>query len=188
MFGLVSVPRYQPPLRIALWKAFTHCDLQKEMPNPGTAFPGLYRAEEGWGLFHEGNNQAPHCLLLAKDSSSVHSRPRAGEQLVDSSEGAAIHYSRSCWTFCLEAAQKLGVTNIGWNVIPFPLFFLSEPLGPLPSVYCLREMQHNLASHLEPIYCVHTGDDSEKICLHAFNFDLPCWQNKTNLYKYFFIF
>lgn len=45
MFGLVSVPRYQPPLRIALLKAFTHCDLQKETPNPGPAFLCVYREQ-----------------------------------------------------------------------------------------------------------------------------------------------
>lgn len=41
MFGLVSVPRYQPPLKIALLKAFTHCDFQKETPNAGTTLPGV---------------------------------------------------------------------------------------------------------------------------------------------------
>lgn len=55
----------------------------------------------------------PCCLLLGKDSSSVHSQPRAAEQLVDSSEGAAMHYSRSCGAFYLQAARNLGVTNIG---------------------------------------------------------------------------
>lgn len=135
------------------------------------------------------NHLWPRCLLWkGRDWSSVCSWPRAAEQLVDSNEGAAIHYSRSSWAFYLEAAQNLGVTNIGWNVIPFPLFYLSQLLGPLPSVYCLREMQHSLASDLEPIYCVHTGDDSEKICLHVFNLDLPCWKSRANLYKYFFIF
>lgn len=128
----------------------------------------------------------PCCLLWkGRDWSSVCSQPRAAEQLVDSNERAAIHYSRSCWAFYLEAAQNLGVTNIGWSVIPFPLFYLSQPLGPLPSVYCLREMQHSLASDLEPIYCVHTR---EKIYLHVFNLDLLCWQSRTNLYKCFFIF
>ena len=70
-------------------------------------------------------------------------QPWAAEQLVDSSGEAAIHYSRSCWGFYLAAAQNLAVTNIGWSVIPLLLSFLSVP-SPLPSLYCLREMQHRV--------------------------------------------
>lgn len=168
MFGLVSISRYQPPLKIALLKAFTHCDFQKETPDAGTALPGVCgeQSKDEDCSIKGKHASVPHFLLLGKDSSS---------------EGAAICYSVSGWAFYLEAAQNLEVTNIGWSVIPFPLFFLSQPLGPLPSVYCLREMQLNLAFDLEPICCVHTRDDSEKICLHVFNLDLPCWQNETNL-------
>lgn len=43
MFGLVSVN--QPPLRIALFKAVTYNTLQEKMPNPDTAFPGVYKGQ-----------------------------------------------------------------------------------------------------------------------------------------------
>lgn len=92
----------------------------------------------------------PHFLLLGKDSSS---------------EGAAIRYSVSCWAFYLEAAQNLGVTNIGWNVIPFLLFFLSQPLGPPPSVYCLREMRPLTLSQ----FAVYTAEMTLKrfVCMFS---------------------
>lgn len=53
----------------------------------------------------------PCCLLLGKDWSSVQSRPRAAEQLVDGSEGAAITTADLAEHFTLR--QNLGVTNIG---------------------------------------------------------------------------
>lgn len=101
------------------------------------------------------------------------SQPSAGEQLVDSSEEAAIHYSRSCWAFYLEAAQNVEVTNTGWSVIP-SLFFQTVPSPLVPCLLCTALKKcSSLAPDLEPFYHIQTTDDFKDTCLHVFNLDFP---------------
>lgn len=147
LFGLLSIPTNQPLLWIAVLKAATYCDPQEKTPNPDAAFPDVYR----------GQNEDEGCPTK-EQRAFVLLFPLAGQSRVGShvlpqpwlhsspwAAGRTLPHTQQIWLRILPSgSSESGSYKQGMKCHSFSCLFCHIPLGCLPSMYCLGEMQHRI--------------------------------------------
>lgn len=158
MFGLLSVPRSQPPLRIALVKAFTHCDLQKEMPNPGIAFPDIYREQsKDEDCFRKGKHASMASFPLVRYRSEQRALTARGCRTACGWQWGCCHTLQQI----LLSILPWGSSESGSYKYRMKCHSLSSGLSvptPWNSTFCVLPQRHAAQSGLWPwanLLCTH---------------------------------